>query len=428
MVGRSIYNLINDLFPISRSITGDGVRETLRIIKETHLPSLNICEIPTGEEIEDWKVPKEWNIKDAYIKNSKGNKILSFKENNLHILGYSKPINIKLKLEELKEHLYSLPEQPDAIPYVTSYYKETWGFCLTHNQYESLKDDEYVVSIDSKLEDGSLTYADLIIKGQEKKEIFISTYICHPSMANNELSGPGVATYLAKWLSERPNNRYTYRFCFVPETLGSIAYISNHGKGLGNTYAAFNLTCVGDEKNYSFLPSRKGNTITDKVARHCIKNQQVNYKEYNFLKDRGSDERQYCSPKVDLPMVSIMKSKYGEYPEYHTSLDNMDFISAVGLEDSYRVHKECIEILENNYFYKSKIKGEPFLSKRGKNYMIVGGIENDESRSAQLILDIMSCCDGDMDIVDISEALDIYALDLIPIIQSLEIDQLIEKS
>tara|TARA_B100000700_G_scaffold176907_1_gene195577 strand:+ start:1069 stop:2355 length:1287 start_codon:yes stop_codon:yes gene_type:complete len=428
MVGKSIYNFINNLFQIPRSITGDGVRETLGNIKENYLPSLNIYEIPTGEKIEDWTVPKEWNIKDAYIKNSNGKKIISFKDNNLHIVGYSKPINIKLRLEELKEHLYSLPEQPDAIPYVTSYYKETWGFCMNHKQYESLKDDEYEVKIDSQLEDGSLTYADLLIKGKEKKEIFISTYICHPAMANNELSGPGVSTYLAKWLCERPNNRFTYRFCFVPETVGSIAYISKHRTELDNVYAAFNLTCVGDDKDYSFLPSRRGNTITDKVARHCIKYQQSNYKEYNFLKDRGSDERQYCSPKVDLPMVSIMKSKYGEYPEYHTSLDNMDFISAVGLEDSYKIHTECIEILENNYFYKSKIRGEPFLTKRGKNYMIVGGKENDESRSAQLILDIMSCCDGNMDIIDISEALDIYAFDLIPIMQSLESDQLIEKN
>tara|TARA_Y100000748_G_scaffold302203_1_gene303938 strand:+ start:2053 stop:3339 length:1287 start_codon:yes stop_codon:yes gene_type:complete len=428
MVGKLIYNFINDLFQIPRSITGDGVRETLGNIKQNYLPSLNIHEIPTGEKIEDWTVPKEWNIKDAYIKNSNGKNIISFKDNNLHIVGYSKPINIKLRLEQLKEHLYSLPEQPDAIPYVTSYYKETWGFCMSHKQYESLKDDEYEVKIDSQLEDGSLTYADLIINGKEKKEIFLSTYICHPAMANNELSGPGVSTYLAKWLSERPNNRFTYRFCFVPETIGSIAYISKHKDELDNVYAAFNLTCVGDDKDYSFLPSRRGNTIADKVARHCIKYQQSNYKEYNFLKDRGSDERQYCSPKVDLPMVSIMKSKYGEYPEYHTSLDDMDFISAVGLEDSYKIHTECIEILENNYFYKSKVRGEPFLSKRGKNYMIVGGIENDESRSAQLILDIMSCCDGNMDIIDISEALDIYAFDLIPIIQSLESDQLIEKN
>tara|TARA_B100001093_G_scaffold510784_1_gene577294 strand:+ start:754 stop:2040 length:1287 start_codon:yes stop_codon:yes gene_type:complete len=428
MVGKSIYNFINDLFQIPRSITGDGVRETLGSIKQNYLPSLNIHEIPTGETIEDWTVPKEWNIKDAYIKNSNGKNIISFKDNNLHIVGYSKPVNIKLGLEKLKEHLYSLPAQPDAIPYVTSYYKETWGFCMNHKQYESLKDEEYEVKIDSQLEDGSLTYADLIINGKEKREIFLSTYICHPAMANNELSGPGVSTYLAKWLSERPNNRFTYRFCFVPETIGSIAYISKHKNELDNVYAAFNLTCVGDDKDYSFLPSRRGNTIADKVARHCIKYQKSNYKEYNYLKDRGSDERQYCSPKVDLPMVSIMKSKYGEYSEYHTSLDDMDFISAVGLEDSYKIHTECIEILENNYFYKSKVRGEPFLSKRGKNYMIVGGIENDESRSAQLILDIMSCCDGNMDIIDISEALDIYAFDLIPIIQSLESDQLIEKN
>lgn len=425
MIGQSIYSYLNDLFNFPRSITGDGVRKTLNRIKEDHLPSLKIHEIPTGTVIEDWTVPKEWNIHDANIKNSNGETVISFKDSNLHVVGYSLPIDKKFNLKDLNNYLYSLPDQPDAIPYVTSYYRETWGFCLTHNQRKNLQDDEYHVYIDSKLDDGSLTYADLIIEGEEKKEIFITTYICHPSMANNELSGPGVAIYLAKWLSER-SNRFTYRFCFAPESIGSIAYISEHAKELVNTYAAFNLTCVGDEQAHSFLPSRKGNTITDKIARHSLKHQKNNYKEYNFIRDRGSDERQYCSPALDLPMVSIMKSKYGEYPEYHTSLDDMSFITPEGLEDSYRVHAECIEILESNFTYKSKIKGEPFLSKRGKNYMIVGGIENDDSRSAQLILDIMSCCDEKMDIIDIAEALDLYAFDLIPVLNSLESDDLIE--
>jgi aminopeptidase-like protein len=237
-------------------------------------------------------------------------------------------------------------------------------------------------------------------------------------MANNELSGPAVATYLAKWLSGR-SNRYTYRFCFTPETIGSVAYISKNIDKLQNIHAAFNLTCVGDDRAFSFMPSRKGNTISDKVARHVMANQIESYKEYSFMNDRGSDERQYCSPGVDLPMVSIMKSKYGEFPEYHTSLDNMEFITPFGLEHSFNVHKACIEILENNFKYHTNVLGEPFLSKRGKNYMIIGGKQNADSDSAQLILNIMTCCDGSMDIVDLAEAVGIYALDLIPIIQSL---------
>ena len=426
MTGQLIYNFIKDLFSIPRSITGDGVRKTLNKIKAEHLPELNLYEVPSGSEVEDWLIPKEWNIKDAYIENSNGKRIVSFEDSNLHVVGYSLPVDRKINLSELNEHMYSLPDQPDAIPYVTSYYYETWGFCLTHNQRKKLQDDEYHVYIDSKLDHGSLTYADLIIKGREKEEIFISTYVCHPSMANNELSGPGLATYLAKWLSSK-SNRFTYRFCFAPETIGGITYIANHIDGLRNTFAAFNLTCVGDENAYSFMPSRKGNSITDKLVRHVLKHQKDNYKEYDFIKDRGSDERQYCSPGIDLPMVSIMKSKYGEYPEYHTSMDDMSFISPSGLEDSYRVHVECIEILEHNYIYKSNILGEPFLSKRGKNYMIVGGNQNSDSRSAQLTLDIMTCCDGTLDIIDIAERLNIYAFELIPIFQSLKLDALIDS-
>lgn len=425
MIGQSIYNYLISLFNIPRSITGNGVRDTLHKIKIDHLPSLKLYEIPTGTTVEDWTIPKEWNVQDAFIKNSNGQKIVSYEDSNLHIVGYSSPIDKKLELGELNKFLYSLPSQPNAIPYVTSYYKETWGFCLADEVRKNLKDDQYHVYIDSKLDEGSLTYADLVIEGDEKKEIFISTYICHPAMANNELSGPGLAIYLAKWLTKR-SNRFTYRFCFTPETIGSIAYIANHGDKLINTHAAFNLTCVGDNKAYSFLPSRKGDTITDKVSRHSLKHQKNNYKEYSFMKDRGSDERQYCSPGVDLPMVSIMKSKYGEYPEYHTSLDDMNFISPEGLEDSYRVHKECIEILENNFKYSTTIKGEPFLSKRGKNYMLIGGKHNKESLSAQLTLNILSCCDGSMDIIDIAETLDIYAFDLISTFRSLEKDNLIK--
>ena len=426
MLGLSIYKFIEEVFSYPRSITGEGVRNTLYKIKDDHLPSLDIYEIPTGSDVEDWTIPKEWNIHDAFIKDSKGTIILSFADSNLHVVGYSLPVNKKIGLDELKEHLHTMPNLPSAIPYVTSYYDESWGFCMAHNQYETLTDQEYHVMIDSTLEEGHLTYADILIEGKEKEEIFISTYICHPSMANNELSGPAVATYLAKWLLDR-SNRFSYRICFVPETIGSIAYISRNTKELEKVHASFNLTCLGDSKAHSFLPSRKGNTITDRCVRHCIKYQQQEYKEYSFLKDRGSDERQYCSPGVDLPMVSIMKSKYGEYPEYHTSEDDLDFISPEGLEDSFRIHTECFEILENNFKYKTLIRGEPFLSKRGRNYKIIGGIENDKSKSAQLILDLLSLCDGKNDLIEMAERIGVYALNIISLMQSLEKEGLIEK-
>jgi len=427
MTGELIYNLINDLFMITRSLTGEGVRDTLAKIKKEHLMNLTIYEIGTGVEVNDWIIPKEWNINSAFIKNSCGKKVIDLRNNNLHVVGYSKPVNKIMSLSELNNHLYSLPDKPDAIPYVTSYYKEDWGFCLSENQRMNLDEKKYHVVIDSTLKNGSLTYADLKIPGQQSEEVFFSTYICHPSMANNELSGPGVATYIAKYLSAR-ENRYTYRFVFAPETIGSIVYLSKNIEELKmNVVASFNLTCVGDDKTLSFMPSRKGNTYTDKVARHVLENQEQAFISYSFMKDRGSDERQYCAPGVDLPMVSIMKSKYGEYPEYHTSLDNMDFISSEGLGSSYRIHLECINIIENNYYYKSTCIGELFLSKRGKNYMVVGGKENKSSISAKRILDVMACCDGENDIIDIAELLGVYAGDLIEVFEELNKDGLLVK-
>jgi len=426
MIGSSIYSFIQELFPLSRSITGDGVRKTLSIIQSSHLADLKLHEIATGTNVEDWIVPEEWNIFDAYIKDKNDHKVIDFNDSNLHVVGYSEAVNKEISNSELQGKLFSLPELPEAIPYVTSYYQKTWGFCLSQNQREKLTDDSYHVYIDSKFHKGSLTYADLVIAGQSDDEIFISTYICHPSMANNELSGPGLGVYLAKWLKGR-SNRYTYRFVFAPETIGSIVYMSENLDTLKeNTIAAFNLTCVGDNNNTSFLPSRSGNTVTDKVSRHVLNFKKPDHVAYDFIKDRGSDERQYCSPGVDLPMVSIMATKYGEYPEYHTSLDNMDFVSAEGLESSYQLHIDCIDILENNYYYESNIHGEPFLSKRGKGYMIVGGVENESSSSSQLILDVLSCCDGTKDIVDIADELNMYAKDLFEVFDYLLNEDLIK--
>jgi len=310
-IGQEIYQLIVRLFPICRSITGNGVRQTLNVIKE-YIP-IEICEIPSGTRAFDWIIPKEWNIKDAYIVDEKGGKVLDFRENNLHVVGYSIPIDKYVSLPELQQHLYSLEEQPDAIPYVTSYYQERWGFCVSQNKKNELREGTYRVFIDSELKDGHLTYGELIIPGKTRSEVFLSTYVCHPSMANNELSGPAVTTFLAKWIASR-QRQYTYRIVFIPETIGSIAYLSRNLEWMKkNVTAGFNITCVGDERAYSFLPSRKGETIADKVALNVLSSKHPNFIKYSFL-DRGSDERQYCSPGVDLPVVSVMRSKYGKYP------------------------------------------------------------------------------------------------------------------
>jgi len=370
-IGEDIYNLIKKLFPINRSITGKGFRKSLRIIQE-YVPNLKIKSIKSGERCFDWTVPKEWDVKDAYIEEyPTGKKIVDFKDNNLHLVSYSIPVEGIFSFEELEKHLHYRKDLPDAIPYVTSYYKEYWGFCLTYNQFKTLdKSKKYKVVIKSKLFEGKLNYGEVILKGKSKKEIFFSTYLCHPSMANNELSGPALATFLIKYLQEKENRKYTYRFIFIPETIGSICYLSKNLKKMKkNIIAGFVLTCVGDEGKFSYIPSRYGDTLADKVALNILNHHTNGFKKYSYL-DRGSDERQYCSPGIDLPVCSVMKSKYGEYKEYHTSLDNLDFVSAKGLEESFNIYTKIIEVLENNNFYKTTVLCEPQMGKRGLYHQI----------------------------------------------------------
>jgi aminopeptidase-like protein len=418
--GTDMYNLMARLFPICRSITGNGVRESLEIISE--IVPLTIHEVPTGTSVFDWTVPKEWNIRDAFIEDEEGNKIVDFKKNNLHVVGYSAPIDICIDLSELQTHLYSLENQPDAIPYITSYYSERWGFCISHHQREQLKNGKYHVYIDSELKEGSLTYGEIIIPGELQEEIFLSTYICHPSMANNELSGPVLATYLAKWLASSPR-KYTYRTVFIPETIGSITYLSRNLETMKqNIIAGFNLTCVGDERTFSFIPSRYGNTLADKVALNILQYKYPEFNKYTFL-DRGSDERQYCSPAVDLPVVSIMRSKYGEYPQYHTSLDNMDIVTPKGLNDSYIMYKDCIELLERNEKYKVNCYGEPQLGKRGLYPTLSTKESGDIVRN---MMNLIAYADGLNDLIDISNIIGVPADVLYPIIEKLCANKLLE--
>jgi len=393
-----MHNWAKDLFPICRSITGHGARETLKYIANL-LPGLEIKEVPSGYKAFDWVVPNEWNIKNAYIEDEQGNRIVDFQDNNLHLVGYSEPIDMWISFNELDNHLYSIEDQPTAIPYVTSYYSRHWGFCLTHNQRQSLKPGQYHIVIDSEFKKGVLNYAELVIKGQTNKEVLLSTYICHPSMANNELSGPVVTTALAQWLLGQKKLKYTYRIIFIPETIGSIVYLSKNLEHLKkNVISGFNITCIGDDREYSFLPSRNGNTISDKIAQHVLKNIDPKYKSYSWL-DRGSDERQYCSPGIDLPIASIMRSKYGEYPEYHTSLDNLDLVTESGLLGGFKALQKSIEILERDCILKNTILCEPQLGKRGM-YPLLS--TKNPSFQVRKMMNLISFCDGNHSLLEIA--------------------------
>lgn len=352
-----------DLFSICRSITGDGTRMTLSYFEKIN-PEFRRLKFKTGQKVFDWKIPKEWNIKDAYLEHESGKRYAEFKKCNLHIVGYSKPVNKKISKKELLNYIHTQKDQPDSIPYVTSYYKERWGFCLSENQKSKLPDGNYKVIIDSDLKNGNLELSDAIFKGKTKKEIFFSSYICHPSMANNELSGPVLLNAIMHYIkSNYPKSKFTYRFVLLPETIGSIAYLSKFMKVMkSNMICGFNLTCVGDERAYSYVGSRKGNTLADDAIEAALFGLS-NVKKYSYL-DRGSDERQYCAPGIDLPVCCFSRSR-SEYPEYHTHKDNFNVVTQKGLEGSFNVVKKIIDAIELELYPKTTMFGEPNLGKRG---------------------------------------------------------------
>ena len=402
--GPDMYHWATDLFPINRSLTGSGVRQTLDYLRNI-IPNLEVHSVASGTKVFDWIIPDEWHVQEAWIKAPDGRKIVDFSEHNLHLVGYSVPISAKMSLSSLKNKLISLPELPTAIPYATSYYNKDWGFCISHKQLNELEEGDYEVLIDSKLFKGCLNYGEVYIPGDLSDEVLISTYICHPSMANNELSGPVVATALAKILEQSNKNRYSYRFVFVPETIGAIAYIHKNLASLKDkVIAGFNLTCIGDDREYSFLPSRNGSTLSDRAAILALREASGNnVKHYSWL-ERGSDERQYCSPGVDLPIASIMRSKYGEYPEYHTSLDNLDVISPTGLAGGLAAVYNAIDIIEKNARPLVNCLCEPQLGKRGlyENLSVI----NPKANSRNL-LNIISLSDGTNDLIDLCDKLEL---------------------
>ena len=409
--GRNMYELAGRLFPICRSITGNGFRQSLEMIREI-LPEIQVFEIPSGTAVYDWTIPKEWNIRGGWIKNLQGETIIDFNDCNLHVMGYSVPVHQTISREELLDHIYTQPEQPEWIPYVTSYYKERWGFCMSERQKQALTDAEYEVCIDSTLEDGSLTYGELVLPGETDDEIFFSTYLCHPSMANNELSGPCVQTEIIKYLKSLSHRKYTYRFVFIPETIGSITYLSRNLEVLQqHVKAGFVVSCVGDNRTYSMVSTKYEDTLADRVLNNVLKFHYPDYIRYSFMK-RASDERQYGSAGVNLPVCAFCRSKYHEYPEYHTSADNMDLISPEGLSGAYEVLVKVINALENNYFYQMQCKCEPQLGKRGL-YPTVS--QKGTKGDARYMQDFIAYADGRNDLIGISNILDIPVDKLIPI-------------
>ena len=392
-----MHALIARLYPICRSITGDGVRQTLRILSE--LIPLKVHEVATGTKVFDWTVPKEWNIREAWIKDSLGQKLVDFSALNLHVVSYSSPIRQRMRLAELREHLFTLPERPAWVPYRTSYYEERWGFCLSEEQLAQFDDrQEYDVLIDSSLEDGHLTYGEYVLQGEEEKEVLISCHVCHPSLADDNLSGIAVAVRLARSLATLPR-RYTYRFLFIPGTIGSITWLARNEGILSRIQHGVVLTCLGDNSDITYKRSRSGNAEIDRAFVHVLKHSGERHSVIDFV-PYGYDERQYCSPGINLPVGCLMRARHGEFPEYHTSADNLDFVKTAALEDSFSKSLAVLEILEGNRVYvNQKPKGEPQLGKRG----LYGGVQSGKEDRQRAYLWVLNLSDGKHSLLDIAE-------------------------
>ncbi len=391
-----LYNFIERLYPICRSITGNGVRQTLNFIKE--IIPLEITEVPTGTKVFDWTVPKEWNINDAYILNNNGEKIIDFKKSNLHVVNYSIPIDKEITFVELEQHIFTLPDHPSWIPYRTTYYKENWGFCMSQNQFLALKNENYQVVIDSTLESGNLTYGEFYLPGKLKDEVLISTHICHPSMCNDNLSGISVTTYLANYLKNK-NLKYSYRFIFAPATIGAITWLAENEENVKNIKFGLVAALLGDEGGFTYKRSRMGNAEIDKIVSYILKSEVENFQIVDFT-PYGYDERQYCSPGFNLPVGRLTRTPNGEFPEYHTSADNLEFVKPDKLGESFELYKKIIEIIEQDQTYVNlSPKGEPQLGKRGLYNSVAGNIKEYELA----LLWVLNMSDGNNSLMDITE-------------------------
>ncbi|MCJ8320018.1 MAG: DUF4910 domain-containing protein [Colwellia sp.] len=407
---------LHKLWPICRSITGNGVRKSLDILSE--LLPLRQIEYPSGLECFDWTIPNEWNIKNAWVKDSSGNKVIDFNENNLHVVSYSSPVHKKVTLNELKGHLHSLSQMPTAIPYRTSYYKPDWGFCIAHNKFQQLKDEEYEVYIDSTLEPGFMTLGEAYLPGESKQEIFLSSYLCHPSMANNELSGPLVLASIYQKLNALPKRKYSYRFLFGPETIGAIVYLSDNFKRMKeNTVSGLHIAMLGNDNSFHLSKSRSGVASVDLVAQNILKAENSHNTIIDWTPIGGGDQRQYCSVGIDLPIAYLTRAWQGNFPEYHTSLDNIDSISIEKLEqtaDSVFNMMQAIEI--NATYINTKPFCEPQLGKYGL-YNFSGG-----EKISDFVLKIkyiLGYCDGKTDLLTIASSMNTSIIELQPIIEIL---------
>lgn len=398
---KEIEQYFDRLWPIPRSILGEGFRTSLNVLGE--IVPFDWLRFKSGEQVLDWTIPKEWIVREAYFIDPNGKKRADFHDNNLHLLNYSVPFKGTVSLHELKEHLYTLPDMPDAIPYVTSYYKERWGFCLSDSEMQSLPEGNYTIHIDTEHVDGELVVGEAVLQGNTKEEVLFSSYLCHPSLANNELSGPLVLSFLYRLVAALPQRRYTYRFVVSAETIGTISYLSQRGQHLKqHTVAGYQLTCIGDRGNFTYKRSRMGSSLADRIALFVLNEMGTDSAVIDFDPSDGSDERQYCSPGFNLPLGSLMRTKYAEFKEYHTSLDNKDFISFEALEESVRTCFRIVQCLEFNATYRNTVMfGEPQLGKRDLYPTITGNDYLDESPRA--IMWLLNLADSHHDLVAISE-------------------------
>jgi aminopeptidase-like protein len=396
--GQAMHRFIEELYPVCRSITGNGLRETLRAIQNNI--SLELHEVPSGTQVFDWTVPKEWNIRDAYVKNSKGERVIDFQKSNLHVVNYSVPVRRRISLSELNEHLFTLPDHPDWIPYRTSYYKESWGFCLSQRQLEALPDAEYEVVIDSTLEGGHLTYGECFLPGEMPDEIVVSAHCCHPSLCNDNLSGIALATFLAQHL-QGISRRYSYRFLFIPGTIGAITWLALNEDKISRIRHGLVLTGVGDAGALTYKKSRQGNAEIDRAVGHVLRSSGQPYQILDFS-PYGYDERQFCSPGINLAVGRLSRTPHGTFPEYHTSADNLEFVHPGKLAESLAMSLEILALLEGNgVFLNLKPKGEPQLGKRGL-YRAMGG-PADSGVNEMAMLWVLNQSDGSNSLLDIAD-------------------------